>query len=79
MHNGEGEQKRLQDERLSQLMQFKEFTNICKDLSENLSDLKEYFNKSNYVIHLAATPGVREPNQNPQKYVKTILSHFLTS
>lgn len=76
VHNGEGEQKRLQDERLIQLIQFKKFTNICKDLSEDLSDLKKYFNESNYVIHLAATPGVRESNRNPQKYVKNNIVAF---
>ena len=76
VHNGEGEQKRLQDERLSQLIQFKKFTSIRKDLSEDLSDLKEYFNESNYVIHLAATPGVRESNRNPQKYIKNNIVAF---
>lgn len=30
VHNGEGEQKRLQDARLDQLIQFKNFTNIVK-------------------------------------------------
>jgi len=76
MHNGEGEQKRLQDERLSQLIQFKNFKSVCKDLSEDLSDLKEYFNESNYVIHLAATPGVRESNRNPQKYIRNNIVAF---
>lgn len=76
VHNGEGEQKRLQDARLDQLIQFKNFTNICKDLSEDLSDLQEYFNESNYVIHLAATPGVRESNRNPQKYIKNNVVAF---
>lgn len=52
VHNGEGEQKRLQDAQLDHLIQFKNFTNICKDLSDGLSDLQEYFNESNYVIHL---------------------------
>ena len=76
VHNGEGEQKRLQDARLDQLIQFKNFTNISKDLSEDLSDLQEYFNESNYVIHLAATPGVRESNRNTQKYIKNNIVAF---
>lgn len=76
LHDGKGEQRILQNQRLKQLEVFRDFTYIRKDLSEDISDLKEYFDKSNSVIHLAATPGVRESNIQPHKYIRNNIVAF---
>ena len=67
--------KNLKKKRLSNLRESKNFKFIQKDINQfNFQSLK---NKPNFIVHLAAQPGVRHSIENPRAYIEgNVLGFF---
>jgi UDP-glucuronate 4-epimerase len=67
----------LKNERLNQLMQFKQFTFLKEDISEENTVLHAFQeHKPDIVINLAAQAGVRYSLENPDAYIKSNVLGF---
>ena len=67
----------LKKNRLKQLKKYNKFKFYDIDISNNNSLSKVFTrNKLNFVIHLAAQPGVRYSIKNPRSYIKSNLNGF---
>lgn len=73
---GEKKQNVLQDQRLSFLMKFDSFVFLKHDLSLDCTLLTSWFNSVHTVIHLAASPGVRDSIEHPERYIRNNIVAF---
>ena len=67
---GSGENLRLKQRRLEILQEYKAFKFVNVDLSLMNNNLIDVFSQADVVIHLAASPGVRQSMKTPEPYIE---------
>ena len=73
---GSGENLRLKQRRLEILQEYKAFKFVNVDLSLMNNNLIDVFSPADVVIHLAASPGVRQSMKTPEPYMQNNIHAF---
>ena len=73
---GSGENLRLKQRRLEILQEYKAFKFVNVDLSLMNNNLIDVFSQADVVIHLAASPGVRQSMKTPEPYMQNNIHAF---